>query len=96
MSVDAGYELAGHMKRTNVVVFVTAGRTKTAMATERNKLERATMRTAIHGSAVRRVTTMNHPGDIIHDSRTRVEFILNMFKIISKNSLQDIHKNILQ
>lgn len=82
--------------KTNLVVFVSTGRTKTAMTAKRNELKIAAMRASIHGSSVRRGTTMNHLGDIIHDSRTRVEFIFNVFKIISKNGLQDIHKNILQ
>ena len=80
-------KLAGHMKRTKLVVFVTAGRAETALAAERNKFKITTVRTAIHGTAKRRVTTMNHLVDIFDDSRTRTEFINNMFIIIVKNRL---------
>ncbi len=46
-----------------------------------------TVRTAIHGTTVRRVTTMNHLVDIFNDSRTRMGFVNDVFIIISKNGL---------
>ena len=87
MAMNTRNKLAGHMKRTNLVVFVAAGRAETALAAERNKFKITTVWTAIHGTAKRRVTTMNHLVDIFDDSRTRTEFINDMFIIIGKNGL---------
>ena len=87
MAVNTGNELAGHMERTKLVVFVSAGRAKTAFTTERNKFKIPTMRTAVHGTTVGRITTMNHLVDIFNDSRTRGEFVNDVFIIISKDGL---------
>ena len=46
-----------------------------------------TVRTAIHGTTVRRITTMNHLVDIFNDSRTRMEFVNDVFIIIGKDGL---------
>ena len=75
------------MERTKQVVFVSAGRTKTAFTAEWNKFKITTMRTAIYGTTVRRVTTMNHLVDIFNDSRTRMEFVNDVFIIIGKDRL---------
>ena len=85
--MNTGNKFTGHMKRANLVVFVTAGRAETALAAERNKFKITTVRTAIHGTAKRRVTTMNHLVDIFNDSRTWMEFVNHMFIIISKDGL---------
>ena len=45
------------------------------------------MRTAIHGTTVRRITTMNHLVNIFNDSRTRMEFVNDVFIIIGKDGL---------
>lgn len=42
---------------------------------------------------------MDHPVDVIHNIFDRAEEILNVFKVVRKNSLEDvliIHKKILQ
>ena len=87
MAVNTGNELAGHLKRTKLVVFVSTGRAKTAFTAKGNKFKISAVRTAIHGTTVRRVTTGNHLADIFDDSRTRVEFVTNVFIIISKDGL---------
>jgi len=70
MPVNTGNEFTGHMKRAEQVVFVAAGRAETALATEGNKFKITTVSAGIHGTAVRRVTTMNHLVDIFNDGRT--------------------------
>ena len=87
MAMNTGNELAGHLKRTKLVVFVSAGRAKTAFTTKRNKFKIPTVRTAIHGTTVGRVTTMNHLIDIFNDSRTGMEFVNDVFIIIGKDGL---------
>ena len=47
----------------------------------------STVRTAIHGTTMRRVTTMNHLVDIFDNRRTRMKFVNDMFIIISKDRL---------
>jgi len=46
----------------------------------------STVRTAIHGTTVRRITTMNHLVDIFDNRRTRMKFVNDRF-IISKDRL---------
>ena len=87
VSVNAGNKFAGHVEGTELIVFVAAGRTETALATEGNELHGTATGTAIHGTTVRRVTTMNHLANIFNDSRTRMKFVNYMFIIISKNRL---------
>lgn len=87
MAMNTGNELAGHMERTELIVFVSAGRAKTAFTAKRNKFKIATVRTAIHSTTVGRVATMDHLVDIFNDSRTRMEFVNDMFIIIGKNGL---------
>ena len=87
MSVNAGNKFAGHMKRTELIIFVTAGRTETAFTTKGNEFKITTMGTAIHGTAMGMVTTMNHLVDIFNDGRTRMEFINDMFVIVGEDGL---------
>mgnify|MGYP000955394081 FL=1 len=47
----------------------------------------STVRTAIHGTTMRRITTMNHLVDIFDNRRTRMKFVNDRFIIISKDRL---------
>ena len=85
--VDTGDELTGHMEGAKLIILVAAGRTETAAATKRNKLEVTAMGTAVHGSPIRRATTMNHLVDIFGDSGTWMKLVNYVFIIISKNGL---------
>ena len=69
MAMNTRNKLTGHMKRTELVVFV------------------STVRTAIHGTTMRRITTMNHLVDIFDNRRTRMKFVNDRFIIISKDRL---------
>ena len=77
----------GHTGSAIHGIFVAAGRAETAMTAERNKFKFPAVRTAIHGTTVRRITTMNHLVNIFNDSRTRMEFVNDVFIIISKDGL---------
>ena len=59
-------ELKGHAGSTFQGVFIAAGRTETAVTAKRNKFKLSAMRAAIHGTAKRRVTTVDHLIDIFH------------------------------
>ncbi len=87
MAMNTRNKLTGHMKRTKLVVFVSAGRAKTAFTAKGNKFKISTVRTAIHGTTVRRITTMNHLVDIFDNRRTRMKFVNDRFIIISKDRL---------
>ena len=87
MTVSDINELKGHRGSAIHGIFITAGRAETAVTTERNKLEISAVDTAIHGTTVRRVATMDHPVDIFNDSRTWMELVNDMFIIISKDGL---------
>ena len=87
MAMNTRNKLTGHMKRTKLVVFVSTGRAKTAFTAKGNKFKISTVRTAIHGTTMRRITTMNHLVDIFDNRRTRMKFVNDMFIIISKDRL---------
>ena len=72
VSVGTGNKFKRHGRRPLFGILYTTGRTESGMATERNKFKISTVRTAVHGTAVGRVTTMNHLVDILDDSRTRM------------------------
>jgi len=99
MPVNTGNQLAGHTKSPFLIIQVATGRTETAFTGKGDKFKVATMRTAIEGTAVRRVMTMDHPVDVIHNIFVRADDVLDVLKVVGKNSLEDIfimHKNILQ
>jgi hypothetical protein len=80
-------QFKSHGGRTFLTVFDTAGRAKTAFAAERRKFHVPTMRAGIHGSAVRRVTAVDHLGDIFHYNISWMKGIFNYFIIVFKNFL---------
>ena len=80
-------DLKGHRGSAIHGIFITAGRAETAVTTERNKLEISAVDTAIHGTTIRRITTVDHLIDIFHLSRSRMKCIFNFFIVVSKDSL---------
>ena len=99
MSVTAENEFRGHTKSPFLVIHVPAGRTETAFTGKGNKLKVPTMRTAKESAAIRGIMAVDHPVDVIHNIFARAEDILDVFKVVRKNSLEDVlfkHKNILQ
>ena len=89
-------ELKGHFCRAVNAVFVTAGRAKFRMAAEWNEFKLAAVGTAVHGTAVRRVSTINHLLNVFHDNGTRMKSIFNFFVVFFKNLLKDVHKSIMK
>lgn len=66
------------------------------MTAERNKLKLAAFRAAVHGTTIRRVTTMNHLLNVLNDSVARMKSIYYFFIMISKNFLGNIHMVIIK
>ena len=77
-------------------ILVTASRTETAVAAKRNELKFSAVWTAIHSATKRRITTVDHFFDIFHLRISGMEGIFDFLIIVSKDSLQDIHKSIMQ
>ena len=96
MSVGTVNKFKGHFCRAINAVFVAASRAKFRMAAERNEFEFAAVGTAIHGTAIRRGTTINHLIDVFHNDRTWMKNVFNFFVVLSKNLLKDIHKSIMK
>ena len=89
-------EFKGHFRRAVNAVFIAAGRTKLRMAAERDKFKFATVRTAIHRAAIRRIPAVDHFFNVFHDNRTGMKNIFNFFVVFFKNLLKDIHKTIMK
>ncbi len=99
MSVVAGNEFTGHTKSPFLVIHVATGRTEAAFTGEGNKFKVTTMRAAKESAPERRIMAIAHPVDVIQNILAGADDILDVFKVVRKNSLEDVlftHKNILQ
>ena len=67
MSVNAGNEFGGHMKRAHLVALLTTGGTEATFAAEGNKLKLTAFRAAEHGTSEGGITTVNHLFDIFEN-----------------------------
>ena len=68
-------KLKGHRGSAFHGILVTAGGTETAVASKRDKLKFSTFGTAVHGTAVGRVTTVDH---LIHVFNDRIAWMENI------------------
>jgi len=68
-------------------IFIATGRTKTTVATERNKFPIFTMGADIHSTTKRRITTVDHLINIFHLSLSGMKSIFNYFIVVCKDSL---------
>ena len=96
MSVRTGNKLKGHRGRTLFGILHTAGGTKSGMATKRYKFKMAALGAGVHGTAIRRVATVNHLRDVFHFNISGMQSILNDFVVVFKNLLQNIHILIIE
>lgn len=97
--VIAGNEFTGHTKSAFLVIHVATGRTEAAFTGEGNKFKVTTMRAAKESAPERRIMAMDHLVDVIQNILAGADDILDVFKVVRKNSLEDVlftHKNILQ
>ena len=84
-------QLEGHAGGAFHGVLIAASGAETAVTTEGNEFKFPAFRTAIHGTAIRRVTTMNHLLDVFNHSVARMKSIYHFFIMISEDFLQNIH-----
>lgn len=87
MTVGTVDELKRHGSSAVNGVHVATGRTKTAVTTERNKLEITTLGAYIHGTAKRRITTVDHLVHVFDNRWTWMSKIYKFFIMIDKNVL---------
>lgn len=87
MTMNTSDKLARHMKRAFLVVTIATRRAKTTLATESDKFQISTVRAAIHGTAIGRVTTMKHLVDVFDNRSARMKFVNHIFIIIIKDRL---------
>ena len=84
-----------HVGGTFHGILIPAGRAETTVTAERNEFKFTTFRAAVHGTAIRRVTAINHLLDVFNHSVARMKSIYHFFIMICKNFLKDIHKIIM-
>jgi hypothetical protein len=80
-------QFEGHTGRAFHGIFVAAGRTKTAVAAERDEFKFTAVWTAIHGTAERGITAVDHFFNIFHLSFSGMKSIFYFFIIVGKNFL---------
>jgi hypothetical protein len=67
--MGTGNKFAGHMKRSDLIIFVATSRTETALAAERNKLKVATIVATKESPAKRGITAVDHFVHVLDDCR---------------------------
>ena len=66
------------------------------MASERDKFKFPAVGTAKHRTTKRRVSAVDHFFNVFHDDRTWMEDIFNLFIVVFKNLLENVHKIIMK
>ena len=80
-------EFTCHGSRAIHRILIAAGRAEAAVTAERNKLELSAVRAAVEGSAIRRITTMDHLVNVSHLSCPGMKSIFDFFIIVRKDFL---------
>ena len=93
MTVCAVKKLKGHTGRTFLGILHTASGAEAAFAAEGNKFHVVASGAGIHGTAKRRIATIQHFIDIFH---LRISGMEDYFIIVIKDFLQDIHNVIMR
>ena len=96
MSVSTIHQFERHGGSAVNGVHVSAGRTESAMATEWNEFPFVAVRTDVHGTAKRSITTVNHFFNIFNDGFTWMKCINHFFIMVNKNVLKFIHTFIMK
>ena len=96
MSVSNINKLKGHVGGAFHRILIPTGGTETAVTSEGNKFKFTAFRATVHGTAIRRVTTMNHLLDVFDYSVARMKSIYHFFIMISKDFLENIHMTIMK
>ncbi len=84
-------ELESHRVRSVNGILGSAGRTQSAFASKRNKFKLAAFFTTVHSTAVGRIPAVDHFLYIFHYDRSRFDYILDVFVMVSENLLKNVH-----
>ena len=96
MTVCAVKKLKGHTGRTFLGILHTASGAEAAFAAEENKFHVVASGADIHGTAKRRIATIQHFIDIFHLRISGMKSVFDYFIIVIKDFLQDIHNVIMR
>ena len=96
MPVNNINQFEGHVGGAFHRILIPTGGTETAVTSEGNKFKFTAFRATVHGTAIRRVTTMNHLLDVFDYSVARMKSIYHFFIMISKDFLENIHMTIMK
>lgn len=89
-------EFKRHFSRAVNAVFIAAGGAKFGVAAERDKFKFAAAFTAVHGTAVGGIPTVDHFFNVFHDNGSWMKDVFNFFVVFFKNLLKDVHKTIMR
>ena len=89
-------QFEGHGSKPVVGMPGPACRAKFGMATKRNKFKISTMRTAVHGTAIGGIPTVDYFFDVFHYNRSWFYIVFNNFIIIFEHLLYHIHEIIME
>lgn len=89
-------EFKRHLCGAVNAVLIAAGGAELGMAAEGNKFKFTAVSTAVHGTAIRRISAVYHLFNVFHDNRAGMKDIFNFFIVFFKNLLEDVHKTIMK
>ena len=95
MPVSNINQFKGHIGGTFHRILIPAGRTEATVTAEGNEFEFSAFGAAVHGTTIRRVTTINHLPDVFHYCVARMKSIYHFFIMIGKDFLENIHMIIM-
>ena len=94
--MGAVHQFKRHGGSTVNGVHISASWTEATMATKGYEFPFVAVRTDIHCTAKRSITTVNHFFDIFNDGFTWMKCINHFFIMFNKNVLKDIHTSIMK
>ena len=95
MPVSNINQFKGHIGGTFHRILIPTGRTEATVTAEGNEFEFSAFGAAVHGTTIRRVTTINHLLDVFHYCVARMKSIYHFFIMIGKDFLENIHMIIM-
>ena len=95
MPVNNINQFEGHVGGAFHRILIPTGGTEAAVTSEGNEFKFPTFGAAVHGTAIRRITTINHLLDVFNNCVARMKSIYHFFIMIGKDFLENIHKIIM-
>ncbi len=89
-------ELEGHIGCPFHGILISTGGTEAAMAAERDKFHFPASGASIHSSTESGIATIDHLFHVLNYRRTWMKNIYHFFVMVCKDSLKDIHKDIIE